>query len=114
MRSQIVKGLINKIGSTVQIIAPNENFADVTTKAVIEPVTSLNNNYKKDRFSSLGSLDLNDYVFFGSSDIRLDKYPVNTKIICGCDKYIVKNSEKVSIGNEIIYIWAALQKCIES
>lgn len=114
MRNQIVKGLINKIGSTIKIIAPNKSFNDVTAKAVIQPATSLNNIYKKDIFSSLGSLDQNKYVFFGSYDVRIDKYPVDTKVICGCDKYIIKNSEKVSIGDEIIYTWAVLQKCIEA
>lgn len=114
MRNKFVKELINKIGSTIKIIAPNENFHDATTKAVIQPITNLHSLYKKDMFSSLGSLDKNEYILFGPYDIRIDEYPINTKIICGCDEYIIKNSEKISIGDEIIYIWAVLQKCIEA
>lgn len=113
MRSQIVKNLINKIGSEVTVIAPNQSFTNQTTKAVIEPITSFSETYKKDKFSSLGGLDSNNYVYFGSSDVRLDTYPVNTKIVCNNETYIMKNSEKFSVSGEIIYVWAALQKYIE-
>ena len=111
MINNYVSSIINKLGEKVTVISQNNEREE--TKAFIQP-----SRYKDDSYYGGKCLDLgfnvgDSYLYIGSKDVRIDQYPFNTIIESESDKYVVKRAQKVEFNNDVLYVWAILQKCRE-
>lgn len=108
-----VKSILNKFGRNVNVIDQTENIQSKTTKAFIQPLRYRDKNYIGAKYMDVGVVDGTNYLYIGSSNLRLDLYPSNTQIKTDEESYVVKRAQKVCFKDDIVYIWAILQLCVE-
>lgn len=105
--------IIRRCGVEVLIKSGGDNPKIEKTIAVIQSFKSKQYSNIDGKFVASGYVDNSRYLYIGPSNIRLDKYGTDTVIIDKDTKYTLKRAEKVCYCNEVIYIWAMLQKCID-
>ena len=110
MKSISAKILIKEYGETVKIQKYNETKKEIT-KAFIQPLKHNDNKNICGNYMDIGFENDGLYLYIGDPRVRLDTYPFDSKIETGMDNYVLKNAEKICVGNEIIYIRAILKKC---
>ena len=113
MISDCVKSSIDKYGRHVVVIDFENNENRKNTKAFIQPLRYKDETYMGGRFKNLGQIKGTKYLYIGNNDVRLDKYPLNTIIQTSEEKFVLKRAEKVYFKDEVFYIWAILQPCVE-
>ena len=108
MINNYVSSVISKLGETVTVILDNNERKE--TKAFIQPLRYKDDSYYGGKCLDIGMNIGDSYLYIGSKDFRIDQCPFNTIIESVNDKYIVKRSQKVSFKNNVVYVWAILQK----
>lgn len=111
MFSSCVSSLIDKFGRTVSILP--ENSAPISTKAFIQPLRYRDQSYLGGKCMDMGYLNGKNYLYIGNNDVRLDLYPFNTKIETSEENYVVKRSQAVYLGENVLYVWAIIQVFVE-
>lgn len=108
-----INNSIDNYGRNVIIIDPEDSKNKVNTKAFIQPLRYKDKTYMGGKFKDIGQIKGAGYLYIGSRDVRLDKYPLNTIIQADEDKFVLKRAEKVHFKNDVYYIWAILQLYVE-
>lgn len=110
MRSKLVKNILDKYGSNVQLISYEDGVELIESgKAFIQPLRYKSSSMENEFFNP-GYVDKSRYMYIGDPSLRLDLKPFNSILTCEDKNYIIKKSKCISMGNEIIYIWAILQE----
>lgn len=112
MISDCVEASIKRYGQNVTIINAESN-GQFSTKAFIQPLRYKDETYMGGKFKNIGQIKGSNYLYIGTRDIRLDKFPINTIIKSSEDQFVLKRAEKVYFNNKVFYIWAILQPLIK-
>ncbi len=102
---------IKEYGQTVKIIIPdNQNYE--YTKAFIQPLNQSKKNYNINYYLDSGLIDMNNYLYIGLPDIKIDDYPLDTIIESNSKSYLIIKTNRVYIKDELIYIRAILKEYV--
>lgn len=104
------KVLLNEYGERVRVRKYGSDKVEVT-KALIQPFRFKDNKNMYGNYMEIGVENDGTFLYIGKPDVRLDMYPFDSRIDTDKDSYVLKNAEKICIGNEIVYIRAILRKC---
>lgn len=110
-RDVSVRSLIKQHGSTVEVLDGLNNLK-ATTKAMIQPSRYVDKNTFGYQYLKLGIADINTFIYTGMPDVRIDTFPIDTILRCNGDLYTIKRAEKICLADEVLYIWAILQKYV--
>ena len=102
---------IESFGRAVKVVS--SDATEETTKAFIQPFRHKDYSYYGGKCIDIGFNTGANYLYIGSKDVRIDKYPFNTVIKTNDESYTIKRAQKVCLKDEVLYIWAVLQKCEE-
>lgn len=112
MVDEYVLNTIRCFGQSVEVLEPNSSVG-VKTKAFIQPLRYKDKMYMGGIYIEPGFLDGSGYLYIGASDVRLDTMPFNSLIKTKECNYVIRKARAVYFQEEILYIWAILQLCIE-
>ncbi len=97
--------LFDKIGenATVKI-----GSAEKTIKAVIQPMRYKNKLYLDMKWGSLGLKDTECFLYLGPAEADFTGRERQTFVKTNDRSYCVSRADRITIGGEIVYIWAVL------
>lgn len=99
---------IKRWGQSIQVVL--EDGTEECSKAFIQPIRHKNYSYYGGKCTDIGFNPEAEYLYIGPKEVRLDQYPFNTVVKTNDESYIVKRAQKVCIKENILYIWAILQR----
>lgn len=108
MISGCVSKIIKNWGRPIQVVL--ENDKEEKSKAFIQPFRHKDYSHYGGNCTNIGFNSETEYLYIGPKDIRIDKYPFNTIIKTSDESYIVKRAQKVCFKEDVLYIWAILQR----
>ena len=109
MFAEIVKTLIEKYGSSCNIVFP-DNREDICTKAMINPMRYENKIFLSSDYIPQGKLNEYDYFFIGDASVDFYSFPKGTVLYSNGKEFVCLRQEKYYIDGKAIYTWAALKQ----
>lgn len=113
--SQKVARLLEHWGQKVQVVTADEagNALVKEGKAFIQPLRYKNKMYLGGNYLPPGYADGGHYLYIGGPKQRIDLAPFDTVVRTAAESYAVKKAEKVCLKDEVLYVWAVLQRYTE-
>lgn len=103
MQKNISK-MLQKYGNTVTV---KDTFGTFEAKAIIQPLMYKNKMYLGGSELPAGYYDAGHYLMIAPCEDFIRDYR-STVITCAGESYTIKRSERVSAGEDNLYIWAVL------
>ena len=107
MLSKFVDNAIKNFGKKIKV---NHYNIEENINAFIQPIRYKDNSYYGGNCTAIGMNKGANYLYIGPKNVRIDQYPFDTIIETDEEDYFIKRAQKVCFKNEILYIWAILQK----
>lgn len=106
--------ILNTYGNTVYI-SGNDGWKSPFFKAFIQPLRYKNKLYQQGSFTPLGINKNNVYLYIGPVDHDLTNLNSTYRIHDNQNKsYIIDRAEKITVKNNVVYIWAVIRQTTEA
>lgn len=105
-----VDRILEKAGADYTVVCDGE---ETSVKAIIQPMRYKNKLYIDMPRSELGFKDTECFLYLGSPSIDFTGKEMTTFIKANDRNFNVSRAERITIGDESVYIWAVLSPRIE-
>ncbi len=106
--------ILKLYGNTVHISGA-DGWKSPAFKAFIQPLRYKNKLYQQGSFTPLGVNKNNVYLYIGPANHDLTKLDNTYKLHDNENrKYIIDRAEKITLNDNILYIWAVIRKTTEA
>lgn len=109
-RARAVNRLMERYGQPVQLEFGRQTES---AQAFLQPLRYKNRMYVGGSQLDPGYVDGGHYLYIGPGGARLDLYPFDAVVRSDGQAYTVKRAEAYRLGEELLYIWAILQRMEE-
>ena len=106
--AQQVKKYLDAYGDTVQLSSNGTTFSE-EYRAFLRPLRYKNKMYLDGTCSIIGHVDQSYYLYIGPADKNICGLPVTAKVRCGNIYYCCTRAEKVTLSNEVVYMWGVVR-----
>ena len=114
MRSvDVFSEMVKRHGLPLTMSAKNNPLNNRQFSAFIQPLRYKNKMYLDGTYSEVGYIDQAYYLYIGPPDINILSLPEDATVEFMGKKYNFTRSEKVAIGQQVLYYWSVLRSKIE-
>ena len=103
--NQSVAFLFEKIGEKVSVCSRS---GEKSVNAVIQPMRYKNKLYLDMTWGELGFKDSECFLYLGPPEVDFTGFESETHIKTNDRAYCVSRADRISVGGDIVYIWAVL------
>lgn len=100
---EIFNYVVGRYGVKVELVGEETSR---TVTAFLQPVTSRDKRYYKDRVANAGIVPGMRYLYLGPADSGLE----DTDVICGGSTYAAVSTETIMAGGQALCCWAILRR----
>ena len=103
--------LLDTVGQSATVLVKlNDGYHERDIKAIITPLRYKNKMYLEGIVDKIGYVDERHYLYIGPAIMNFKGMSLDTVIKTADQEYTIKTAEPVWLSNEILYVWAILQR----
>lgn len=110
-RREVLNRLMRRYGRKANLFLP-DGWYSTGFYCLLEPLRYKNKMYLEGLNTEIGFAEQGCYLYIGPAEHDPEKAGRDVRVKIGDEEFTVSRSEKITLGEEAVYIWAVLARVV--